>query len=164
PGAQDHFAGRSDGTEFAVLQELDAGAARARERQPGRRDLGQDRQVLPAHHRPEVSVRRATTSALLDVQVHRADALRLWDVQFVGVRHPAGLAGVEERGRHRVQAAGALDADRAAGAAELTGTVLPVLRLLEQGQYGVEVPAGVAGRRPAVVVGPVPAGPHHGID
>src|SRR5262245_60548635 len=59
---------------------------------------------------------------------------------------------------------GALHADRAARAAELTAAVLPVLRPLEQGQHGVEVPAGVAGLRPAVVVGPVPAGPDHGID
>src|SRR5262249_17195573 len=35
---------------------------------------------------------------------------------------------------------------------------------LEQGQAGLEVPAGVAALRPAVVVGPVPAGPDHGID
>src|SRR5262249_56240405 len=54
--------------------------------------------------------------------------------------------------------------DRAARAAELTRPVLPVLRLLEQGQDGLEVPAGVAGLRPAVVVGPVAAGPDHGID
>src|SRR5262249_45177485 len=54
--------------------------------------------------------------------------------------------------------------DRAARAAERTRPVLPVLRLLEQGQDGLEVPAGVAGLRPAVVVGPVAAGPDHGID
>src|SRR5262245_4010445 len=59
---------------------------------------------------------------------------------------------------------GALHADRAARAAELTAAVLPVLRPLEQGQHGVEVPAGVAGLRPAVVVGPVAAGPYHGVD
>src|SRR5262249_62179605 len=53
--------------------------------------------------------------------------------------------------------------DRAARAAERTPAVLPVLRLLEQGHDGPEVPAGVAGLRPAVVVGPVAAGPDHGI-
>src|SRR5262249_34700891 len=40
----------------------------------------------------------------------------------------------------------------------------PIFRLLEQGQDGAEVPAGVAGRRPAVVVGPVAAGPEQGVD
>src|SRR5262249_56203388 len=94
----------------------------------GRR-LGQNRQVLVPHHRPEVCDRRATPSAPLDVQVHRADALGLGDVQIVEVRHAVGPAGVEERGRHRVEVPGALDVDRAARAAELTGAVLPVLRL-----------------------------------
>src|SRR5262249_58666535 len=54
--------------------------------------------------------------------------------------------------------------DRAARAAERTRPALPVFRPLKQGQYGVEVPTGVAGRRPVVVVGPVAAGPDHGID
>src|SRR5262247_1808665 len=54
--------------------------------------------------------------------------------------------------------------DRAACAAELARPVLPVLRLLEQGQHRVEIPAGIAGLRPAVVVGPVTAGPDHGVD
>ncbi len=164
PGAQDHLEGRTDGTQLAVPQELEAGAARAGERQLDRRRLGQNRQVPVPHHRPEVGVRRATASAPLDVQVHRADALGLGDVQVVEVRHAGGPAGVNERGRHGVEVPGALDADRATGAAERAGAVLPVLRLLEQGQHGDEVPERVAGLRPAVVVGPVPAGPHHGID
>src|SRR5499426_4694739 len=71
---------------------------------------------------------------------------------------------LDERGHHWVEVPGALHADRAARAAELTFTVLPVLRPLEQGQDGVEVPAGVAGLRPAVVVGPVAAGPDHAVD
>src|SRR5262244_833648 len=58
----------------------------------------------------------------------------------------------------------ALDADRAARAAELTLAVLPVLGLLEEGQYGMEVPASVAGLRPVLVIGPVAAGPDHGVD
>src|SRR5262249_54497899 len=82
----------------------------------------------------------------------------------VEIRHPIGPAGVEERRRHRVEVSGALGADRAAGTAERAGPVLPVLRLLEQGQDGVEVPASVAGLGPGVVVGPVPACPYHGID
>src|SRR5262249_11393564 len=118
PGAQDHLAGRTDGAQLAVPQELDAGAARAGERQPGRRCLGQYRQVLLAHHGTEVSVRRATTHALLDVQVHRADALGFGNVQVVEIRHPVGPTGVEKRLRHRMEVPGALDADRAAGTAE----------------------------------------------
>src|SRR5262249_61259951 len=57
-----------------------------------------------------------------------------------------------------------LDVDRPPGPSELARPVLPVLRLLEQGQHGVEVPAGVAGRRPAIVVGSVTAGPDHAVD
>src|SRR5262249_57172950 len=49
-------------------------------------------------------------------------------------------------------------------AAELTLAVLPVLGLLEERQYGMEVPASVAGLRPALVIGPVAAGPDHRID
>src|SRR5262247_3229017 len=71
---------------------------------------------------------------------------------------------LDERGHHWVEVPGALHADRAARAAELTFAVLPILRPLEQGQHGVEVPAGVAGLRPAVVVSPVAAGPDHGVD
>src|SRR6516225_1252949 len=54
--------------------------------------------------------------------------------------------------------------DRAARTAELTRPVLPVLRLLEQGHHRVEIPAGIAGLCPAVVVAPVAAGPDHGVD
>jgi hypothetical protein len=102
--------------------------------------------------------------AVADVQVHGTDTLGLGDVHVVEVGHPIGPTGVHERGRHRVEIPGALDADRAARAAECTRPALPVLRFLEQGQDGVEIPAGIAGLRPGVVVGPVAAGPRHGID
>src|SRR5262249_45898380 len=58
----------------------------------------------------------------------------------------------------------ALDADRAARAAELTLAVLPVLGLLEEGQYGMEVPASVAGLRPVLVIRPVASSPDHAVD
>src|SRR5262249_59579383 len=47
---------------------------------------------------------------------------------------------------------------------ELTLAVLPVLGLLEERQHGMEVPASVAGLRPAIVISPVAAGPDHGVD
>src|SRR5262249_5362940 len=77
---------------------------------------------------------------------------------------PVGPAGVDERGRRRVQVLRALDPDRAARAAELTLAVLPVLGLLEERQYRMEVPASVAGLRPALVIGPMAAGPDHAVD
>src|SRR4029077_18248321 len=92
------------------------------------------------------------------------DTLGLRDVHVVEVRHPTGPAGVDERGRHGVEIPDALDADRTARAVKCTRPVLPVLRLLEQRQDGVEVPAGIARLRPAVIVGPVAAGPGHGVD
>src|SRR5262245_34250179 len=148
----------------AFVQEFEAGAARAGERQLDHLRFGDDRQVLAVHHRPQERSCRARPRAALDVEVHGADALGRGDVHVVEVRHPAGLARVDERGRHRVQVPGPLDADRAARTAERTRAVLPVLRLLEQGQDGAEVPAGVAGRCPGVVVGPVAAGPEHAVD
>src|SRR5262249_57401344 len=54
--------------------------------------------------------------------------------------------------------------DWAARAAELTFAILPVFGLLEERQYGMEVPASVAGLRPALVIGPVAAGPDHAVD
>src|SRR5262249_59442682 len=48
--------------------------------------------------------------------------------------------------------------------AELPPPVLPALGLLEERQHGVEVPARVAGLRPALVIGPVAAGPDHAVD
>src|SRR5262249_58704608 len=88
----------------------------------------------------------------------------LGDVQVVEVRHPVRPASVDERGRRRVKVLSALDADRAARAAELTLAVLPILGLLEERQYGMEVPASVASLRPALVIGPVAAGPDHAVD
>jgi hypothetical protein len=45
PGAKDHLPGRVDGMRPAVQQEIDAGAARAGERQLNDLCLGQDSQV-----------------------------------------------------------------------------------------------------------------------
>src|SRR5215467_14703901 len=150
--------------ELAALEEIEAGAARAEERQLDRLRSGPDRQAPATHHRPQVCEKRAAARAVADVQAEGADALGLGDIHVVEVRHPGGPAGVDERGRDRVEIPGALDMDRAAGAAELARPVLPVLRLLEQGQHRVEIPAGIAGLRPAVVVGPVTAGPDHRVD
>src|SRR5262249_14318233 len=148
----------------AFPEEFDAGAARAAERQLDHLCPGHDRQVLAAHHRPQVGARRTGAHAAPDVDVHGANALGLGDVQVVQVRHPEGPTCLDERGSHRVETLRPIDVDRPPGPPELARPVLPVLRLLEQGQHGAEVPAGVAGRRPVVVVGSVTAGPDHAVD
>jgi hypothetical protein len=113
-----------------------------------------------AWHRPVLQHRRTRPQAALDVEVHGADALGRGDVHVVEVRHPVGLARVDERGGHRVKVSGPFDVGRPLGTAELAGPVLPVLRLLEQWQDGVEVPAGVAGRRPDQAVDAPSAAEH----
>src|SRR5262249_34348305 len=150
--------------ELAALEEIEAGAARAGERQLDRLRLGPDRQVPVTHHRPQVGEKRAAARAVADVQAKWADALGFGAIHVVAVRHPVGPAGVDERGRDRVEIPGTLDMDRAARAAELTRPVLPVLRHLEQGQHRAEIPAGIAGLCPTVVVARVTAGPAHGVD
>src|SRR5262249_17877591 len=55
PGAKDHLPGHTDGTQFAVQQEIEPGPARSGDRQLARLRLGQDRQVLVTHHRTQVS-------------------------------------------------------------------------------------------------------------
>src|SRR5499426_2183802 len=164
PGAEDQLSGRTDGTQLAVQQKIEAGTAVASEPQLDRQRLGEDRQVLVRHHRPQVSIGRAAAYAVTDVQIHGTDALGLGDVQVVEVRHPVRPASVDEGGRRRVQLLSALDADWAARAAELILTILPVLGLLEERQYGMEVPASVAGLRPVLVIGPVASGPDHRVD
>src|SRR5262245_30202618 len=99
--------------ELAVLEEIEASAARAGERQLDRLRLGPDRQVPVTQHRPQVGEKWTAARAVADVQVKGADALGLWDIHVVEVRHPAGPAGVDERGRDRVEIPGALDVDRA---------------------------------------------------
>ena len=89
--------------ELAALEEIEAGAARAGERQLDRLRLGPDCQVPVTHHRPQVGEKRAAARAVADVQVKGADALGLGDIHVVEVRHPVGPAGVEERGRDRVE-------------------------------------------------------------
>src|SRR5215471_15262531 len=137
-GAEDQLSGRTDGTQLAVQQKIEAGTPGAGEPQLERQCLGQDRQVLVRHLRPQVGLGRAAAYAVADVQIHGTDALGLGDVQVVEVRHPVRPASVDERGRRRVQLLSALDPDRAAHASELALAVLPVLGLLEERQYRME--------------------------
>src|SRR5262245_33602106 len=162
--AEYQLSGRTDGMQLAVQQKIETGTAGAGEPQLDRQRLGQDRQVLVCHHRPQISIGRAAPYAVADVQIHGTDALGFGDVQVVEVRHPVRPASRDERGRYRVQLLSALDSDRPARAAELTLAVLPVLGLLEERQHAMEVPASVAGLCPAIVIGPVAAGPDHGVD
>ena len=112
-GAEDHFPGRAGGMPSAVVQEFEARATPAGERQLDHLRLGDDRQVMAARHRPQVGSRRTAAQPALDVEVHGADALGPGDVQVVEVRHPVGPARIDERGRHRVEAPGPFDVDRA---------------------------------------------------
>ena len=63
PGAQDHLPGRANGMEPAALEEIEACAARAGERQLDRLRLGPDRQAPVTHHRPQVGEKRAAAHA-----------------------------------------------------------------------------------------------------
>src|SRR5262249_44770509 len=49
PCAQDHFPGHANGMDLAVVEEIEACAARAGERQLDRLRVGPDRQVLVTH-------------------------------------------------------------------------------------------------------------------
>src|SRR5262247_3349426 len=85
PGADDQLSGRTDGTQLAVQQKIEAGTPGAGEPQLDRQRLCQDRQVLVSHHRPQVSIGRAGAYAVADVQIRETDALGLGDVHVVEV-------------------------------------------------------------------------------
>ncbi len=136
---------------FALHQ--DAGGVRAREHaQVGARQVGR-----------QVGIGRAETLAIFVRHLEHAHPFLLGAVE-VSVVHKTGL--LPGRHKHRPKAVGAAQIhhiERAVGTVEGVGTALVVFRAFEVRQHVVIGPAGVALRRPVVVVIAVAAGVNHGV-
>ena len=106
-------------------------------------------------------VAQAGVAALLEV----ADPFLLLGVVVLEDLHAEGVrGGLLELGGRLDRAGVPLHLDRATGTAEVAGAALVVLDALVDVVDRVGVPAGVALRRPAVVVRPVAAHPEHPVD
>ena len=125
--------------------------------------VGRDGQVLAAARRAQIGPRRAPAPAVGGRRLVIADTLLPGAVE-VGVGRNAGL---DRGGDHRVaerRADRVRDVQRAADAVEIVGAALLVLRLLEERQHRIPVPALAAPLPPAVVIGRSAAHVDHAVD
>ncbi len=111
----------------------------------------------------EIGPCRAPTPPVGGRRLVVADALLPGAVE-IGVGRDAGLDRgrdhrVAERRAHRVR-----DVQRSADAVEIVGAALLVLRLLEERQYRIPVPALAAALAPVVVIGRCAAHIDHAVD
>ena len=116
-----------------------------------------------AARRAEIGARRAPAPPVAGRRLVIADTLLAGAVEIV-VGRDAGLDRgldhrVAERRAHRVR-----HVQRPAGAVELVGAALLVLRLLEERQHRIPVPALAAALAPAVVIGRGAAHVDHAVD
>ncbi len=165
--SEDHLAAvdRLRPTALSVSSTPDRPAAL--EDDPGHERPGPDLEVLAAHDRMEVGPRGAQPAPAADVPVELREALLAVAVDVVGRRIAGLLRRLEERGEQRVRRRPALEAERAAVAAERVVRFgrEAVLHPLEVGQAVGVVPGVHPGiGAPALVVERVAALEDHAVD
>ena len=159
----DDLAARPCGLRPARRMVFDADRAAALEQDAGGVRIGRDGQVLTAARLAEIGPRRAPAPPVGGRRLVVADTLLPGAVE-VGVGRDAGLDRggdhrVAERRAHRVR-----DVQRPADAVEIVGAALLVLRLLEERQHRIPVPAFAAALTPVVVIDRSAAHVDHAVD
>src|SRR5206468_9583937 len=135
---QQHLARGQGAMQGAVARVLDARRARAVEDDTRRERARYDREVRPAHCRPQYGHRGAAAPTLADRPLTAAEPLLVLAVVVLGVG-PVGLAsGVEPGVEQRVVVARVDDGERPAAATPGVLALLPALASLEVGEdFGV---------------------------
>ena len=164
-GRQDHLAARPRRPPRAAAQIFDADGAAALEQDAGGVRAGLDGQIGAFHRRAQEGAGGRHAAAVLRGDLVDADAFLRRAVE-VGIEGQAGRPSrlQVEPGEGVHMGGHVADMDRAAPAAPVVGAGLVVLDRLEEGQQIVIAPAGIAGRRPGIVVGALAADPHHRVD
>jgi hypothetical protein len=122
------------------------------------------KRIWPRQVRLDIGARRAPALAVLLGDLIDAEAHLMRAVE-VGVHRQLQLpTGFQKIALERIAGSDAGDIQRTAGAVEAILHHLVVLGFLEVGQHIVIGPAGVAERRPAIVVGAMAADIDHGVD
>jgi hypothetical protein len=165
PGAQDHLLAGTDLLHLAVAAQFHADGRLALENDLAGVAPVQHREVLAVGVGVQVGPRGVPALAVVLRGLGGRNA-ELAGAVVVGVERNAFLdAGGTEGLVGRRGAAQVAHMQRAAVAVVLVvGEAVAVFRTLEQRQQVGVAPAGVARRRPAVVVVAVAAGVHHGVD
>ena len=161
---EDHLA---SGERLEVLPVRGAPARRPPGRPrapPGRRRVQRDGQVGTVHDRVQERVGRAAPPAVADRRHRVADAFLVGLVEVAHPPPPELGAGGEHVFEQRVGPVDGRDVQRAARAADVGGTELVVLDLLEGRQHVVPAPPRVAETLERVVVRAIAAVVHHAVD
>ena len=149
----------------AALKDFGADRAPSVEQQPQRASVRLDAEIGPlAQMRPEIGARGAAAFAVDLGDLIEAQPLVARAVEIVVERELRLARRGEEALLERIVGARIGDVERPAAAVERFGEDLVVFRLEEVRHcFGVG-PAGIAERRPAVVVGGMAAGVDHRVD
>ncbi|MCY1228496.1 hypothetical protein D9M72_408170 [compost metagenome] len=163
-GGKHGLAGCAGAFDRAIMLELDTGDAVAFDDQLAHMRLGQNRQVAALLRRAQERLRRvpADAGALVDVEIAGAFVAAAVEIRRFG---NAGFGGgFLERVEHVPAHAGPFHPPFAASAVHVVGTLIVVLRLLEERQHVVPAPAGAAELAPMVVVARLAAHVDHAVD
>ncbi len=162
---EDDFAARARLVPVPALLVGDADGALALEQDAGRQRVGLDAQVRPALRRPQIGARRRHAQAAMRGDLVDADAFDGLAVE-IGIEREAGLLPRfhPQVGQRMDRALDRVDMQRPAGAVPRAGAERMVLHALVERQHVVPAPAGIAHRRPVVVVAGLAARIDHGVD
>jgi len=163
PNSASSLAARPRGLAPAGGVVFDPDRAAGLEQDAGGVRVGRDSQVLAAARLAQISPRRAPASAVGGGRLVITDPLLAGAVE-VGVGRNAGLDRgghhrVAERRAHRVR-----HVQWPADTMEIVGAALLVLRLLEERQHRIPIPALAAALTPIVVIGRRAAHVNHPIN
>ena len=161
----DDFAAGTNLAGLCALPVFDPDCALAFEQNAGRLRSGLDAQIgAGCQMRMDIGPRGAPAFAVLLRHLIEAEAFVILGIEIL-TDPKLGLARRLQKGLlHRVIGAQFVDGERAALAVIVAAEIGIVFRALEVGQHVGERPAGVAQRRPLIVVAAMAANVDHGID
>ena len=164
-GGKDHFAAGANLFCLLALAVFDADRALALEQDAGGLRLGLDPQIRAGcHEGMDVAACRAPALAVVLRDLVGAEAFLLLGVEILADAELRLARGLQVNVTHRIIGAQPGDMERAALAVILAVEFGIILRTLEIGQHVGIGPAGVAERRPLIVIAAVAADIDHRID
>ena len=151
-GGEDHLARRMRDAHFAPDPIFDAFRTMTIEKNPRRQRAGFDLQIgmLPCLLQKAGRGRRAPAIAGGELEIAGAFLVRA--VEIVVAREAGLHRRLDERFAERMRLAHIRDVERPAGAVQIVGAVLLVLRAPEVRQHILEAPAGIAELAPVIEV------------
>jgi hypothetical protein len=150
---------------LCALPVFDADRAFAFKQDAGGLRVGLDAQIgAGCHMRMDIGPRGAPAFAVFLRHLIEAEALVILGVEILTDPKLCFAGSLQKCLLHRIFGAQSVDGERAALAVIVAAEIGIVFRALEVGQHVGERPAGVAQRRPLVVIAAVAADIDHGVD